>query len=53
MKIVVPIMPKNLEAIEQLSSDQYQGADLIEWRADFLPISDLEIAARKNKKQVS
>lgn len=49
MKIVVPIMPKNLEAIEQLSSDQYQGADLIEWRADFLAISDLELAARKIK----
>lgn len=42
-------MPKNLEAIEQLSSDQYQGADLIEWRADFLAISDLELAARKIK----
>ncbi|MCJ1995427.1 type I 3-dehydroquinate dehydratase [Lactococcus piscium] len=49
MKIVVPIMPKSLEAIEQLSSDQYQGADLIEWRADFLAISDLDLAASKIK----
>lgn len=42
-------MPKSLEAIEQLSSDQYQGADLIEWRADFLAISDLDLAASKIK----
>lgn len=42
-------MPKSLEAIEQLSSDHYQGADLIEWRADFLAISDLDLAARKIK----
>src|SRR5574337_1854222 len=49
MKIVVPIMPKSLEAIEQLSSDQYQGAELIEWRADFLAISDLDLAASKIK----
>lgn len=49
MKIVVPIMPKSLYAIEQLNSVKYQGADLIEWRADFLPISDLSLAARKIK----
>ncbi|MGX7049173.1 3-dehydroquinate dehydratase I [Lactococcus piscium] len=49
MKIVVPIMPKSLEAIARLSSDQYQGADLIEWRADFLAISDLDLAASKIK----
>lgn len=42
-------MPKNLEAIAQLSSDHYQGANLIEWRADFLAISDLEPAAKKIK----
>lgn len=42
-------MPKSLEAIARLSSDQYQGADLIEWRADFLAISDLDLAASKIK----
>ncbi|MDN6538636.1 MAG: type I 3-dehydroquinate dehydratase [Lactococcus sp.] len=51
MKIVVPIMPKSLQEIAQLSSKKYQGADLIEWRADFLPISDLELAARKIKNK--
>ena len=47
MKIVVPIMPKSVKEIAQLSSEKYQGADLIEWRADFLAISDLDLAASK------
>ena len=49
MKIVVPIMPKSVKEIAQLSSEKYQGADLIEWRADFLAISDLDLAASKIK----
>ena len=36
MKIVVPIMPKNLSEIAKLDTAQYANADLVEWRADFM-----------------
>lgn len=36
MKIVVPIMPTNMEEIESLDMDRLQDADIIEWRADYL-----------------
>ena len=51
MKIVVPIMPKSLAEIAELDTIQYAAADLIEWRADFMPMADLEQAARDVKAQ--
>lgn len=36
MKIVVPIMPRNLEEVEALDVERLAEADLIEWRADYL-----------------
>ena len=37
MKIVVPIMPKNSEEIEAIDRERLSEADIVEWRADFLP----------------
>lgn len=36
MKIVVPIMPRSLEEAQALELSRFEGADIIEWRADFL-----------------
>ena len=36
MKIVVPIMPTSLEEAQELELSRFEGADIIEWRADFL-----------------
>ena len=36
MKIVVPIMPTSLEEEQALELSRFEGADIIEWRADFL-----------------
>ncbi len=36
MKIVVPIMPRNLEEVNSIDTAALTEADLIEWRADFL-----------------
>mgnify|MGYP000302390483 CR=1 FL=1 len=36
MKIVVPIMPASLEEAQELELSRFEGADIIEWRADFL-----------------
>ncbi|MGT2906585.1 type I 3-dehydroquinate dehydratase [Streptococcus dentiloxodontae] len=36
MKIVVPVMPTSLEEVEALDPSKFEGADIIEWRADFL-----------------
>lgn len=36
MKLVVSIMPRTLEEAQQLDRSRYDGADVIEWRADFL-----------------
>jgi 3-dehydroquinate dehydratase-1 len=49
MKIVVPIMPKSLSEIAQLDQSKYVGADIIEWRADFLPLADLPAAGQQVK----
>jgi 3-dehydroquinate dehydratase-1 len=49
MKIIVPIMPKNLAELANLDEKKYSTADLIEWRADFMPISQLEVAALQVK----
>lgn len=37
MKIVVPVMPRSLEEAQQLDVTKYELADIIEWRADYLP----------------
>lgn len=36
MKIVVPIMPKNLEEAQSIDISKFDEVDIIEWRADFL-----------------
>lgn len=41
MQIVVPIMPESLEDVLDLDVDKYRDADLIEWRADYLPKEDI------------
>lgn len=41
MRIVVPIMPTSLEEVEELDAARYAEADLIEWRADYLPKEEI------------
>lgn len=41
MKIVVPVMPRNLEEAQAIDVDRYQDADIIEWRADYLAKEDI------------
>lgn len=41
MKIVAPIMPTNFEEAQIIDVSKYEGVDLIEWRADFLPKEDI------------
>ncbi|MCK1164854.1 type I 3-dehydroquinate dehydratase [Streptococcus uberis] len=41
MKIVAPIMPTNFEETQTIDVSKYEGVDLIEWRADFLPKEDI------------
>lgn len=45
MKIVVPIMPRTLDEANAIEIDKYDYADIIEWRADYLPLdSIIEVA---------
>lgn len=37
MKLIVSVMPKSLEEVQALDAVRYEDADIIEWRADFLP----------------
>ena len=37
MKLVVSVMPKSLEEAQGIDAIRYIDADIIEWRADFLP----------------
>lgn len=37
MKLIVSVMPKSLEEVQALDAMRYEDADIIEWRADFLP----------------
>ncbi|MGT2721435.1 type I 3-dehydroquinate dehydratase [Streptococcus porcinus] len=37
MKIVAPIMPTSFEEAQSIDVTKYEGVDIIEWRADFLP----------------
>ena len=41
MKIVVPIMPKNLEEAQSIDISKFDEVDIIEWRADFLDKDDI------------
>ncbi|MEY8462795.1 type I 3-dehydroquinate dehydratase [Streptococcus merionis] len=41
MQIVVSIIPTSLEEVEQLDLSRYEQADLIEWRADYLPKEEI------------
>lgn len=41
MKIVVPIMPRNLADVEAIDIQRLADADIIEWRADFLPKDEI------------
>lgn len=41
MNIVVPIMPRNVEEVALLDRERLADADLIEWRADYLPKEDI------------
>lgn len=37
MKLIVSIMPRSLEEAQALDATRYLDADIIEWRADYLP----------------
>ena len=41
MKLFVSIMPRTLEEAQQLDRSRYDGADVIEWRADFLDKNEI------------
>ncbi|MBP2623027.1 type I 3-dehydroquinate dehydratase [Streptococcus oricebi] len=41
MRLVVPVMPKSLEEVQQIDASRYAEADLIEWRADYLAKEDI------------
>ncbi|HEW8971654.1 TPA: type I 3-dehydroquinate dehydratase [Streptococcus pneumoniae] len=37
MKLIVSVMPRSLEEAQALDATRYMDADIIEWRADYLP----------------
>ena len=37
MKLIVSVMPRSIEEAQAIDALRYQDADIIEWRADFLP----------------
>ena len=37
MKLIVSVMPRSLEEVQALDVTRYLDADIIEWRADYLP----------------
>ncbi|MGT2749616.1 type I 3-dehydroquinate dehydratase [Streptococcus orisasini] len=41
MKIVVPVMPQNIDEVNQLDLAKISNADIIEWRADYLAKDDI------------
>ena len=41
MKLVVSVMPKSLEEAQAIDANRYEDADIIEWRADFLPKDEI------------
>lgn len=51
MKIVVPIMPQSLSELKAIDRSLYAAADLVEWRADFMPLDAIAEAAQLIKAQ--
>ena len=45
MKIVVPIMPKDLEEAQSIDISRFEDVDIIEWRADYLAKEDIMTVA--------
>ena len=45
MKIVVPIMPRDLDEAQSIDISRFDDVDIIEWRADFLPKDDIMTVA--------
>ncbi|MGT2961012.1 type I 3-dehydroquinate dehydratase [Streptococcus caballi] len=45
MKIVVPVMPHNLDEAQAIDSSKFDDVDIIEWRADFLNKDDIMTVA--------
>ena len=41
MKLVVSVIPKSLEEAQAIDANRYVDADIIEWRADFLPKDEI------------
>lgn len=41
MKILVPIMPRNIEEVAAIDLERLEDADIIEWRADYLSKEDI------------
>ena len=41
MKLVVSLMPKRFEEAQAIDANRYVDADIIEWRADFLPKDEI------------
>lgn len=56
MKLIVSVMPRSLEEAQALDATRYLDADIIEWRADYLPkeaILQVAPAILKNSQAVS
>ncbi|MDR0299436.1 MAG: type I 3-dehydroquinate dehydratase [Streptococcaceae bacterium] len=47
MKIIVPFCPRNEAEIDNVDLAKFQAADMIEWRADFLPADKILFMAEK------
>jgi 3-dehydroquinate dehydratase-1 len=47
VKYLVPIMPRSLAELAALDITDYQGADIIEWRADFVPLDQIPQMAKR------
>ncbi len=45
MKILVPIMPRNIEEVAAIDLERLEDADIIEWRADYLSKEDILMVA--------
>lgn len=46
-KIVVPLIIENVSDFNGISVSDYASADIVEWRADFLPVDDILMLAPK------
>lgn len=56
MKLIVSVMPRSIEEAQAIDVMRYHDADIIEWRADFLPkeaILQVAPAILKNLQVVS